>query len=618
MPVRDTLELIVKATTRAAQTGLRGLQSGFTRLRDKIANGRAALENFMGGMAQMRMGIDIIKNLTQPAIDLETAMIRAGVTSRATADEFARMGDIVENLAKESKLYSEIDVANALKALTEAGFTASQAMTSLEYTLDLATVAGVDTTQSANMLKEAIVSYGMEATDAARVSDVLSATFLKTGTSIQDQVSAITFMGQMLAALNIPIEETSAFIGVLGDLGVKGTRAMSSFGSAMGDMIDPNTQLNETMKNAGVRVDEFADGTIGLVELVESMGDAFDAGRLTAQDLAVVLDGRAAVAFTALGRNSEYVSTTLEENTSSMGSTAQAAGELEAGVSASSKEMQKSFEDLKVEMGEALMPVLIPTLDLFKEMINVYEALPAPIKAAVPALILLAGGMMILGAAMMFLNITSAKFIAIAFALIVVFTFLNEHGSTLEAVMGTLAVAVIGLGIALLFASKTPIVAIIFLIITGVILLLPWIIKLTKALFGSGLHEAFTKVSEAASIFLTPLRAIVDLFQEIIGLAGGVGAAIEKIPGAKQIMAAGGKVTGGVGRVLGFQAGGEVPGPRGAPVPAVVHGGEKIIPVDEADEAGAKIIINVSGTAEFERKVIEITQRYFRRGITAR
>lgn len=61
----------------------------------------------------------------------------------------------------------------------------------------------------------------------------------------------------------------------------------------------------------------------------------------------------------------------------------------------------------------------------------------------------------------------------------------------------------------------------------------------------------------------------------------------------KAAKAAAGVVSGGigkVGKVLGFAEGGIVPGPIGAPVPAIVHGGERIIPNGGGGGAGISMV----------------------------
>jgi len=50
-----------------------------------------------------------------------------------------------------------------------------------------------------------------------------------------------------------------------------------------------------------------------------------------------------------------------------------------------------------------------------------------------------------------------------------------------------------------------------------------------------------------------------------------------------------------IGGTLGFQDGGVVPGPIGAPVQAVVHGGETIIPTGQGGKVGNVFNFDFSG-----------------------
>jgi len=67
--------------------------------------------------------------------------------------------------------------------------------------------------------------------------------------------------------------------------------------------------------------------------------------------------------------------------------------------------------------------------------------------------------------------------------------------------------------------------------------------------------------------------------------------------------------------VLGFAKGGIVPGPRGAPMPAIVHGGERIIPTGESGSSGSSnvsIIVNASIGSDFDvRRLAEQLKRYW-------
>lgn len=378
------------------------VRTSLANLRQSFGSANDVMQRMIGGMAEMKTGVSIITSMTGPAFVFEDAMKRAEVTSGATASEMAILSGEVERLAKQQKIYSKLDVANALKGLTEEGFNATESLQSLEKSLNLATVANTNTSDAAVLLKQALVAYNMEATDAGRTADILSSNFLETGTSISDQVSAVTYLGQTFAALNIPIEDSTALIAVLGDKGIKGTRAMSSFGSALGDMIEPGSNLNKLLMNAGVNVDGLALGTITLSDFTHQLGQAFDSGTLSARDLASQLEGRTANAFLAIAQNADYIDQTMVAAKNSMGSTEIAASKLTDTSAAGAKDIQKSFEDLRMEMGEQLVPAMIPMLDVLKRSMDLYSKLPGPVQELIPLLIASGAGIMIVhGAALL-------------------------------------------------------------------------------------------------------------------------------------------------------------------------------------------------------------------------
>ena len=100
------------------------------------------------------------------------------------------------------------------------------------------------------------------------------------------------------------------------------------------------------------------------------------------------------------------------------------------------------------------------------------------------------------------------------------------------------------------------------------------------------------------TLFVKPFNAVVSVLSEIFFQIWRVIDAINDLNrrmnaallgAGRFVKGLGSKVTG----LLGFQEGGIVPGPIGQPVPAIVHGGETIIPVGRGM---AGITINISGS----------------------
>ena len=77
------------------------------------------------------------------------------------------------------------------------------------------------------------------------------------------------------------------------------------------------------------------------------------------------------------------------------------------------------------------------------------------------------------------------------------------------------------------------------------------------------------------------------------GVLGATGFGIGAIPGAI-IGGIIGTIVGVGSNLLGFAEGGVVPGPKGAPVPALVHGGETIIPPGDSAQGNQQIVQNIT------------------------
>jgi len=101
------------------------------------------------------------------------------------------------------------------------------------------------------------------------------------------------------------------------------------------------------------------------------------------------------------------------------------------------------------------------------------------------------------------------------------------------------------------------------------------------------------------TLFVKPFNAVVNVLSEIFFQIGRVINAMkefQRVVRETTSLKGIGEIIGGVGGkvkgLLGFQQGGIVPGPIGQPVPAIVHGGERIIPSGRS----AGIIVNISGS----------------------
>src|SRR5699024_161808 len=94
---------------------------------------------------------------------------------------------------------------------------------------------------SAMIMANSMNQFGMDASEADRVADVFAYTAANAGTDVTQLGDAMEYAGANAAAAGMSIEEASAFIGILGDAGITGSKA----GTCIKDMLREKKKHSE-------------------------------------------------------------------------------------------------------------------------------------------------------------------------------------------------------------------------------------------------------------------------------------------------------------------------------------------------------------------------------------
>src|SRR5690625_2779302 len=169
------------------------------------------------------------------AADFESSMSQVKAISGATGDEFNSLRDKAIEMGN-STMFSASESAEAMANLAQMGWKTDQVLDGIEHTLNLAAAGGIELAESAMITANTMNQFGLEAEEAERIADVFALTASSAGTDVISMGDAMQYAGANASAAGMSIEETAAFIGVLGDAGITGSKAGTSLNAMLRDL----------------------------------------------------------------------------------------------------------------------------------------------------------------------------------------------------------------------------------------------------------------------------------------------------------------------------------------------------------------------------------------------
>lgn len=196
-------------------------------------------------------------NFLRPAADFEQDFSKVqALTNLSKANpEQAKQLERLRNQAIDlgaSTSFSSAEVAQGQGYLAMAGFNAQQIEQSMPAVLSMTKAAGIEMGRASDIASDISSGFKIPAAEMNRVADVLTATFTGSNTTLEGLGDTMKYLGPIATATGQDFETMSAMVGLLGNVGIKGTQAGTSLRAAMLRLAGPPKQAAVAMKKLGV------------------------------------------------------------------------------------------------------------------------------------------------------------------------------------------------------------------------------------------------------------------------------------------------------------------------------------------------------------------------------
>ncbi len=296
----------------------------------------------------MKSGLsDVNRGMSQLALAGTAVAVAGGFAVKKFADFGGQMGAVqavlqtsevnfkrLEVFAKElgrTTSFTAVQAAEAMEGFARAGFDTTQVMAGLSPVLSAAEADGIDLATASNIVASNIKAFGLEAEDAAKVADTLAFVSAKTNTNMIQLGEGLKFAAPVANQLGIELEDTTAILGALADIGIKGTLSGTAFKNALLQIAKQAKNGKVDLGGMAIAIETMDDGAVNVVgtfkNVVARLADIPDRAKRTSAAMKLLgLRGiSTSAAFDALGKNADKMDALLGRNEEGMSNLAVAA-----------------------------------------------------------------------------------------------------------------------------------------------------------------------------------------------------------------------------------------------------------------------------------------------------
>ena len=216
----------------------------------KLGKSFARLVTSIGGAFIGLFAIQKVGQLFSQALstikEFEQQMAKVKAVSGATAQEFAALEKNAKELGASTQ-FTATQVGQLQEEFAKLGFSTDQILDATEATLELAVATGSDLAQSAKVAASVINGFGMEAKDTQKVVDVMAKSFSSSALDIDKFEVAMRQVAPVAADAGLSIEETTGFLGVLADNGIRAETAGTGLRNIFLTLAEKGLTLNEAL-----------------------------------------------------------------------------------------------------------------------------------------------------------------------------------------------------------------------------------------------------------------------------------------------------------------------------------------------------------------------------------
>jgi TP901 family phage tail tape measure protein len=311
------------------------------------------------------------------SMDFEAQIDRVGAVAGATPAEIKKLEQAALDLgASTSK--SATEVAQGMEIMAAMGYNTNQILAAMPGIISAAEASGEDMALVAETVSAALNAFGLSASEASRVADILAQAANDSAAGVQDMQYTFKYAAPIAKQLGISLEQLAAATEIMANNGIKGEQAGTTLRAALIRLSDPPREAANTLEALGVKITD-ANGKMLpfsniIGQLAEKTKNMSNAQKLAA--LSTIFGTEAASGMlSVVEAGPQKLDQLTKSLQNSAGASQEAAAKMKDNLKGSLEELQGAFETAQITIGNALAPAIEKVAGYIQNLINWFNNL---------------------------------------------------------------------------------------------------------------------------------------------------------------------------------------------------------------------------------------------------
>lgn len=310
-------------------------------------------------------------------MDFEAQMSTVQAISGLTGDSLDRLTEKAREMGA-STTFSATEAGQAMEYMALAGWKEKEMLEGIEPILRLAEAGKMDLAKASDLVTDSMGGMGIEIEELLPYLDKVAATSSNANTSVEQLLAAFINAGPTATRLNIPLQETSAVLGILANNGLKGEAAGTKLNAMLTRMTAQSGPAKKAWDKIGVSIFDSTGKFRGLTTILSETQEKFD--KLNDKDQAEFLKNAVgtfnSTEFSNLLRSTngdlQKLTATVKDSDNAL---YEMAATMQDNAAGKTKTMKSALQELQIVIGEKLMPVFVRIVEKITELANKFGEL---------------------------------------------------------------------------------------------------------------------------------------------------------------------------------------------------------------------------------------------------